>query len=82
MIEAEIETLRKARATAPLASKYASCCHTTKKKDGIARVVQAFQSLNALLKAQSGGLGDLLTIYDEIDQSAYFSCLGLASGFL
>ena len=33
-------------------------------------------------KAQSGGLGDLLTVYDEMDQSAYFSCLDLASGFL
>ena len=36
----------------------------------------------ALLKAQSGGRGDLLTIYDEMDQSAYFSCLDLVSGFL
>ena len=44
-------------------------------------VVQDFRDLNALIKAQSGGLGDLLTIYDEMDQSEYFSCFDLASGF-
>ena len=53
-----------------------------RKKDGTARVVQDFRGLNAILKAQRGGLGDLVTIYDEMDQSAYFSCLDLASGFL
>ena len=45
-------------------------------------MIQDFQGLNALLKVQRGGLGDLLTIYDEMDQSAYFSCLDLVSGFL
>ena len=44
-------------------------------------VVQDFRGPNALVKAQSGGLGDLLTIYDEIDQPEYFSCFDLASGF-
>ena len=46
------------------------------------RVIRDFRGLNALLQAQSGGPGDLLTIYDEMDQSAYFSCLDLTSGFL
>ena len=82
MIQTEIEKLYKAGAIVPLTSQYASCCHTVRKKDGTVRVVQDFRGLNALLKAQSGGLGDLLTIYDEMDQSAYFSCLDLASGFL
>ena len=43
-----------------------------RKKDGTVRVVQDLRGLNALLKAQRGGLGDLLAIYDEKDQSAYF----------
>ena len=61
MIQAEIEKLYKAGAIVPSTSQYASCCHTVRKKDGTVRVVQDFQGLNALLKAQSGGLGDLLT---------------------
>ena len=56
--------------------------HREEKGRKTVRVVQDFRVLNALLKAQSGGLGDLLTIYDEMGQSAYFSCLDLASGFL
>ena len=82
MIQAEIEKLHKAGVIVPSTSQYVSCCHTARKKDGTVRVVQDFRGLNALLKAQSGGLGDLLTIYDEMNQSAYFSCLDLASGFL
>ena len=54
----------------------------SEEKDGAIRVVQDFRGLNALLKPQSGGLGDLLTIYDEMGQLAYFSCLDLASVFL
>ena len=79
MIQAEIKRLHNAGAIVPSTSQYASCCHTVRKKDGTVKVVQDFRGLNALLKAQSGGL---LTIYDEMDQSAYFSCLDLASGFL
>ena len=66
----------------PSTSLYTSCCHTVIKKDGAVRVVQDFRGLNTFLKAQSGELGDLLTIYPEMNQSAYFSCLDLASGFL
>ena len=82
IIQAEIEKLHKAGAIVPSISQYASCCHTVRKKYETVRVVQDFRGLNALLKAQSGGLGDLLTIYDEMDQSAYFSCLYLALRFL
>ena len=82
MIQVEIEKLHKAGVIVPSISQYASCCHTVRKKYETVRVVQDFRGLNALLKAQSRGLGDLLTIYDEMDQSAYFSCLYLASRFL
>ena len=82
MIQAEIEKLHIAGAIAPSTSQYASCSHTVRKKDGTVSVVQDFQGLSELLKTQSGGLGGLLIIYDEMDQSAYLSCLDLASGFL
>ena len=82
IIQAEIEKLHKAGAIVPSTSHEASCCHTVRKKNVTVRVVQDFRDLSAFPKAQSGGLGDLLTIYDEMDQSAYFFCLDLASGFL
>ena len=82
VVRAEIEKLHKAGAIEPSTSRYASCYHTVRKKDGTIGVVQDFRGLNALFKAQSGGLGDLLAIYDEMDQSAYFSCLDLASELL
>ena len=82
MIQVEIEKLHKAGAIVPSISQYASCCHTARKKYETVRVVQDFRGLNTLLKAQSRGLGDFLTLYDEMDQSAYFSCLYLASRFL
>ena len=68
LIQAGIEKLHKARAVVPSTSQYASCCHTVRKKGRTVRVVQDFHGLNALLKTQSGGLRDLLTIYDEMDQ--------------
>ena len=82
MIQAEIKKLHKAGAIVPSTSQYASCCHTVRKKGGTVRVVQDFRGLNALVKAQIRGFGDLLTIYDEMYQSVYFSCLDLAPGFL
>ena len=51
-------------------------------QDGTVRVVQDFRGINALLKSQSGGLGDLQHIMDEMEGSKYFSSIDLASGFL
>ena len=81
MIQTEIENLQKTGAIVPSTNQWASCCHTVRKKDGTVRVLQDFRGLNALLKARSGGLGDFLTIYDEMDQSTYFSCSDPASEF-
>ena len=82
MNQVEIEKLHETRAIVPSKSQYASLCHIVRKRDGTVRVLQDFRDYHALLKAQSGGLGDLLAIYDEMDQSAYFSCLDIVSGFL
>ena len=82
MIQAEIEKLHKAGVILPSTSQYASCCHRVREKDGTVGIVQDFQGLNAFLKTQSGGLGDLLTIDDEMDRSAYFSLLGYHLGIL
>ena len=46
------------------------------------RVVQDFRGINALLKSQSGGLGDLQQSMDEMEGSKYFFKIDLASGFL
>ena len=45
------------------------------------RVLKKFQSLNALLKSQSGGLGNFLAVFDKMDESTCFTCLDLASVF-
>ena len=70
IIQAEIEKLHKAGAIVPSTIQYALCCRIVRKKDGTIRVVQDFRGLNALVKARSGGLGDLLAIYYEMNQSA------------
>ena len=82
MIQSEIQKLEAAGAIEPSTSEYASACHTVRKKDGTVRVVQDFRGLNALLKSQSGGLGDITTIMDEMGHATCFTCLDLASGFL
>ena len=82
ILQIEIEKLHKAGGIVRSTSQYASCCRTVRKNNGTVRVEQDFRGLNALLKTQSGGLGGLLTTYDERDQSAYFSCLDFASGVL
>ena len=82
MIQEEVSKLSKAGAIRPSHSAYASVCHTVRKKDGTVRVVQDFRGLNALLKGQSGELGNLPTIFDEMGGSNCFTCLDIASGFL
>ena len=82
MIQEEVSKLSKAGAIRPSHSAYASACHIVRKKDGTVRVVQDFRGLNALLKGQSGGLGKLPTIFDEMDGSNCFTCLDLAIVFL
>ena len=74
--------MSKAETIQPPHSAYASACHTVRTKDGTVRVVQHFRGLNALLKEQSGGSGNLPTIIDEVGGSKCFTCLGLASGLL
>ena len=69
--QVEIAELHKDGAIAPSTPQYASCCHTVRKKDEIVRIVQGLRGLNALLKAQSGGLGNLLTVYDEMVQRTW-----------
>ena len=82
MIQEEVSKLSKAGAIRPSHSAYASVCHTVHKKDGRVRVVQDFRGLNALLKGQSGELGNLPTIFDEMGESNCCTCLDIASGFL
>ena len=82
MMHAKIEKLHKAGAIVPSTSQYAPCCRTVRKKDESVREVQNIRGLDALPNALNGRIGNLLTIYDEMDQLAYFSCLDLTSGFV
>ena len=77
MIQEDVSKLSKAGAIRPSHNAYAPA----RKKAGTVRVVQGFRGLNALLKGQSGGLGNLPTIFDEMSGSNCFTCLDLASGF-
>lgn len=45
------------------------------------RVCQEYRALNALMKTDSGGLGDVRALIDRLLGSNYFSALDLASGF-
>lgn len=45
------------------------------------RVCQEYRALNALMKTDSGCLGDVEAIIDRLLGSNYFSALDLASGF-
>lgn len=52
-----------------------------RKKDGTARVCQDSRGLNALLKNDSGGLGDLPGIFDDMKGAGWYTSIDLASGF-
>ena len=82
MIQTEVAKLLKNGSIRESTFEWAANCSTVRKKDGTVRVVQDFRGANALLKSQSGGLGDLQHIMDEIEGSKYFSIIDLASGFL
>ena len=82
MIQTEVVKLLKNGSIRESTSEWAANCSTVRKEDETVRVVQDFRGINALLKSQSGGLGDLQHIMDEMEGSKYFSNIDLVSGFL
>ena len=82
MIQTEVVKLLKNESIRESTCEWAANCSTVRKKDGTVRVLQDFRGINALLKSQSGGLGELQYIIDEMEGLKYFSSIDLASGFL
>ena len=62
-------------------SHWAAQCLYVRKKDGTLRLCIDWRVLNKLLVSDGGGLGDMLTIFDELKGKRYFTQLDLASGF-
>ena len=48
---------------------------------GTLRLCVDWRKLNALLKSDSGGLGDMQRIFDSLKGKSYFTQIDLASGF-
>ena len=82
MIQTEVAKLLKNGCIRESTSEWAVNCPTFREKDGTVRVVHDFRGINALLESQSGGLGDMQHIMDEMSGSKYFFSIDLASGFL
>ena len=56
-------------------------CLCVKKKDGTLRLCIDWRALNEQLVADSGGLGDIQTIFDELKGKKLFTQIDLASGY-
>ena len=62
-------------------SAWAATCVVVRRQDGTARVCRDYRGLNTLLKLDSGGLGDIQTIFDGVEGATSFTLIYLASGF-
>lgn len=81
MIQAEIEKLLERGIIRRSMSPWAAQCLCVRKKDGTLRLCIDWRVLNKQLVSDSGGLGDMQTVFDGLKGKRYFSQLDLASGF-
>ena len=65
----------------PSTSPWAAQCLRVEKKDGTLRLSIDWRALNKLLVSDSGGLGDMQSIFDGLKGKGYFTQLDLASWF-
>ena len=63
----------------PSNSPWAAQCLCVKKKDGTLRLCIDWRALNEQLVADSGGLGDIQTIFDGLEGKKFFTQIDLAS---
>ena len=63
-------------------SARAANCVVVVKKNGTARVCQDCENLHTLLESDSGGLGDIASIFDDIWGVPCFTSIDLATGFM
>ena len=81
MIQSEVTKQFQTGAIRRSTSAWAANCVVVRKKDGTARVCQDYRGLNASLKSDSGGLGDIQSIFDGMKGASCFTSIDLASGF-
>ena len=81
MIQGEVEKQKKAGTIRRSQSAWAANCVVVPKKDGTVRVCQDYRGLNGLLESNSGGLGDIASIFDNMKGATCFTSIDLASGF-
>lgn len=81
MIRAEIQKLIDRGIIRRSMSPWAAQCLCVKKKDGTMRLCIDWRELNKRLVSDSGGLGDMQSIFDGLKGKRYFTQLDLASGF-
>ena len=81
MIREEIQKMLDRGIIRPSTSPWAAQCLCVKKKDGTLRLCVDWRALNSLLVSDSGGLGDMQSIFDSLKGKRYFTQIDLASGF-
>ena len=81
MIQSEVTKKQKAGTVRRSQSAWATNCVAVAKKDGTVRARQDYRGLNALLESNSGGLGYIARIFDNVKGATCFMSIDLASGF-
>ena len=81
MIRSEVQKLVDRGVIRRSMSPWAAQCLCVKKKDGTVRLCIDWRELNKHLVSDSGGLGDMQSIFDGLKGKRYFTQLDLASGF-
>ena len=81
MIRREVEKLTERGIIRPSNSQWAAQVVCVRKSDGTLRLCVDWRKLNALLKTDSGGLGDIQRIFSNLKGKKYFTQMDLASGF-
>ena len=80
VIQSEISKLTATGAICRSHSAWAACV-LVMKKDGTARGCQGYRRLSTLLESDSGGLGDIASIFDGMRGATCFASIDLAAGF-
>ena len=81
MIREETKKLLDRGIIRPSNSPWAAQCLCVKKKEGTLRLCIDWRALNEQLVANSGGLGDIQTIFDGLKGKKLFTQIDLASGY-
>lgn len=78
MIQSDVKKMSELGTIKRSTSAWAANCVVVRKKDGTARVCQDFRRLNAKLKSDSDGLGDIQSIFDDMDGASCYTSIDLA----